>query len=239
VALIAYYAQGTSYTTSETDCSTAFFVFGGCRTNSTTFASSTTYSSEIGNDNVSQRYWTSGTALYDSFNRTTWASSVEFYAPYGSAQHPAQQYKAIGPDWLTPSTASAHGGYLLKEWGASIGGSPEQGMLVTYGTPAGGEVTTSTTNATTGVKEIAISVDVGLVGGGGIGVADLSWSQTSSETKANTLSWTAQVPEETEAPACFLVYGQGGSETLNTADVIGIWVYAPAYSNGQYSCPIP
>lgn len=225
------YQSGTTYTTSEKDCATGGFVAGGCSTSSTQFGAGSIYQSTNGNLFVSQQYWTSGLTIIDGLNRTGWTASQNYYAPYGYPQFPGQQ--PIG-DWLTPSTYLAHNAYPMPGWGDLGTGRP-----VYYQHSIGGYVTTSTTRATTGVKDLAISVDVSYFVGVGFQVADLSWSQTSSATVQNTLTWMAQIPVNTPAPTCFVVYGQGGSASAGTADIIGIWAYASTYSGGLYTCGTP
>ncbi len=226
------YTTGTTYSTSEKDCSTYFFKFGsGCHSTTTEFNTTHTYDSADGNDFVSQRYHTSGLVIADGFNRTQWLSWVDYFAPYGNPQDPALQPIT---DWLAPSTYVSHGGYLLGGWGAN-----GLGVLINRFHPQGGSVTTSTTNATTGVKELSVAIDVSYFVGVGVAVADLSWSQTSSETQTSTLSWSLQIPANGTAPKCAVVYGQGGTASLNTADIIGVWVYAPSGSPGSYTCPLP
>jgi len=225
------YLTGTTYTTSEKDCSTAGFTFGGCYTNSTQFGAGSIYQSTNGNLFVSQQYWTSGLVIIDGINRTGWTASQSYYATYGYPQYPALQPIT---DWLTPSTYLSHNAYPMPGWGDQGGGRP-----IYYQHSIGGYVTTSTTQATTGVKDLAISVDISYYVGIGFQVADLSWSQTSSTTAQNTLNWMAQVPVNTPVPTCFVVYGQGGSASAGTADIIGIWAYASTYSGGQYTCGAP
>jgi hypothetical protein len=231
------YTAGTTYTTSESFCVVIVF-WGGCRSTSTSFSSTHTYTSENGNDFVSQRYWTSGTTLYDALNRTAWLVNTVYYEAYGAPQFPAQQPIT---DWLTPSTYSTYGGYYLQGWG-----SQGYGVPVYYGYPQGEGLSTSSTSATTGVTEIQVSVDVSVgipdspvAVGVGVGVLDLKWSQTSSYTSSDSLSWMAQVPVNTSVPTCFVVYGEGGSQSKNTADIIGLWAYTPTGSPGDYTCPLP
>jgi hypothetical protein len=224
------YTLGSTYTTSVTDCSTIFF-WGSCTSSSFSNTSAITYTSLNGNLFVSQQFWTSGTALLDALNRTVWISSVNYYDPIANPQFPAQQPIV---DWLTPTTYAAHGGYLLEGWGAN-----GYGVKVYYQYPTGGHVTTSTTQASTGVKAVVISLDLSYFVGGGVTVVDLSWSQSGSATTENTLGWTAQVPNAATAPTCYVVYGEGGSQTAATADMIGMWAYGPTQSGGQYTCPLP
>jgi YVTN family beta-propeller protein len=229
------YISGTTYNTTETDCSTqwplSIPLFSICHNTSTDFGSGHTYTSQNGNDFVSQKYWESGLSIFDALNRTVWLAGVSYYATYGNPQFPALQPIT---DWLTPSTYAANGGYLLSGWGTS-----GQGIPVYYQSPQGGWVTTSTTKATTGVLSLSVSIDASFFVGFGIEIAHFSWSQTSSETIQNTLSWTVQVPVNTTVPTCFVVYGEGGSATAGTADIIGIWAYTPSGSSGSYSCPLP
>lgn len=224
------YSTGTTYTTGWEDCSTGGFG-GRCYSNYTSFSVSQSYISENGNDFVSQQYWTSGLVVVDALNRTVWDAAEYLYEADGNPQWPAQQPIT---DWLTPSTYSSHGGYLLNGWGAN-----GQGRPIYYQYPLGGNITTTTTNATTGVQEYAFSLDASFYIGGGVQIADFSWSQTSSTTKFDTLQWTVQVPVNTTVPTCFVVYGQGGSASARTADIIGIWAYSPSESAGAYTCPLP
>ena len=219
------YTQTTVYTTSEKDCWSLLF-WGSCSTSSEQFTASHTYTSQNGNLVISQQFWTSGTVEFAAMNRG-WATTATIYVgPYGNPQFPAQQSIT---DWLTPYNSSPNH-YLVHTWGDS--GS---GVLVSYQYPQTGQLTASSTQASTGVKQWSISVDVSLPGVGvGIPVAGQSWSQTSSTSYQNGLSWTITVPQG-NGPVCILVYGEGGSSSGNTADDVGIWAYAP--SSG--ACPIP
>ncbi|MGA8512305.1 MAG: hypothetical protein WB778_06255 [Thermoplasmata archaeon] len=164
------YTTGTTYSTTETDCSTYLVVFGGCTSTSESITASNTYSSLNGNLFVSQQFWTSGDLLCDGMNRSCWNPVVNYYKSVGVPQFPAQQPIT---DWLAPSTFAAHSGYLLSSWGGS--GSNNLGIPVYYQYPVSSSVTTRTTMASTGITELDFSLDVSYFGiGGGIAIADLS-----------------------------------------------------------------
>jgi hypothetical protein len=229
------YTTGTSYTTSETYCWTLFWWWGQCSTQAAATTNvSTGWGSTNGNLLVSQRYVVTGTAAFSPINRTWTLTQETFCAPYGQPQWPAQQPIS---DWLVPHT-SAKGVYLMKNFGGS--GSQYMGRPVPPGGYIMGSATTSTTNVTTGVKGWTLDLSVGYDGVGvGSVVASQQWSQTSSETNYFTLNWKLSVPNGNLEPTCFEVFGQGGSASSNTADIIGVWAYAPSGSPNNYSCPEP
>jgi len=223
------YTTGTTYTTTESFCWELLWS-GGCTSTSTELSSSLTFVSENGDLEVSQQYWTSGTVTFLSNTRTSAVTSMDFYAPYGNPQFPGQQAE---PDWLEPGTNQS-GVYLLQNWGGA--GS---GVLVSPSYSRGGSTTVSTTQSVEGASGVDVSVGVDIYGVGvGTSVASLKWSQTSSTTETNTLSWMLSVPKG-DPPVCFVVYGAGGSASSDTADLIGIWAYDPTLSDGNDTCPLP
>ena len=222
------YTQTTSYTTAASYC-WHLFIWGGCSSSSQpVFDATHSYTSQAGNLVVSQRFWTSGTVEFVAMDRGAAITSTDYYADYGSPQFPAQQ---LVSDWLTPTNTSP-GHYYINTWGT--GG---YGVKVTYQYPQGGSVTTITTSSTTGTITWDLTVDISIDGVGvGIPVAGQAWSQTSTSMYEKTLSWNVSVPESIDT-ICAVVYGEGGSQTQNTADNIGVWLYDSGFTGTD--CPLP
>ena len=115
------YTTGTIYTTTQTDCTVLFGIFGGCHSNSTVVSTGHGYTQTDGNFLLSQRYWTTGTVLFDGLNRTWWAPIFSHYATYGGPQFPGQQPVT---DWLTPRYVRYARWLLRAHVGDTRGGSP-------------------------------------------------------------------------------------------------------------------
>lgn len=231
------YISGSSYTTFSSHCWTALFLFSGCSEGSNTIGTSSTWSAIGHNLVITQNLWESGTVLFDAMARTACITAENYYA----AEQPPVVQPATWPsgDNITMADAASNSSiYPIYSWGAGDG---DQGRLVYSTTYASGSVTVSSTSTTTGLTKgfnVALGIDI-------YGV-DLSttlatdqWSQTSTYTTTDTLSWTVYGNSVT-VPICYAVYGVGGSSTSasqSTADAIGVWAFAPSLSGGQYSCP--
>jgi hypothetical protein len=236
------YTVGTTYTTTEAQC---HVILGQevCSSTTVNFGTAHTYDSSNGNDVVSQQYNESGILLYDAMNRTSWLTQVKFYQTYGNPESPALQ--AI-TDYLTPKNAVNNSSiYLLPTWGET-GGVNGSGVRVFYDHPQGGAVNVSSVVPAWLVKkqlqtsiQVGYGTNAGTVVRLGPGIASLGWSQAGSSTSSYTLTWTASVLGNTGVPTCFVVYGVGGSQSVNSADAIGIWEYAPTWDGTQYTCPHP
>jgi hypothetical protein len=226
------YSIGTIYTTSSSHCWTALWVFSGCSSASNAVGTSTTYSANGHNLVVTQQLWESGNVLFDAFSRQWSMASENYYKGYA----PPVNEPASWPiqDTMVPGNSSL---YPLYAWG----GQYNKGVPVYLGSPDGGQVTVKSTSTSYQVKGFSIGVSVGLYGVGiGTTVVTDQWSQTGASTSSNTLFWTVYGNSQT-VPICYVVYGVGGSSSASstTADAVGIWAYAPTYSGGTYSCPIP
>ncbi|HXW67737.1 MAG TPA: hypothetical protein VEL82_07690, partial [Thermoplasmata archaeon] len=227
------YESGTSYTTTSSFCYLLVFV-QQCSSANTTVATSTTFYAPGHNLVVTQQFWESGSLIFDAFSREWSIISLNYYQPYALPVNEPSIYPSS--DTIVPGNASE---YLLYGWGGA--GSENQGRMVFSSAPIGGSVTVSSTTSSSQVKAFNLDVGVDLYG---VSVAttllSLDWSQTSSSTVADTLSWEVYGDSET-VPACYVVYGVGGfsSSAGSTADAIGIWEYAPEESGGVYSCPVP
>ncbi len=107
-----------------------------------------------------------------------------------------------------------------------------------------GSVTISSSSTTYYVKGFDVSVDFG-INGVAIGTTLFSdhWSQSSTSTQSDTLTWWANGISAT-VPVCYVVYAVGGSQGTSaqteTADAIGVWGYSPTEGpSGAYGCPLP
>jgi hypothetical protein len=211
-------AKGTSTTTTQSHCWQVLFIFSGCPSASTTFSVSHTYTDNNGNLNVNQQEWMSGTFTFAAMTRAANAS-LSYAGPFSLPVSP-------GPlalnNWLSPTNYTNYPDtYLMPSW-ASNG----YGQWVAPNAPQSGNVSTSSTVASTGLKGFDIDV------GGGppdvdIGTTIISdqWSQTSSYTTSYTLSWTVSTTQTNGE--CFTVVGQGGSASSSTATLVSVWAWIP------------
>lgn len=183
--------------------------------------------SNSGTLDIIARWWITGVLLCNTIVRgcgITWENDIGL--PYSDG-FASQDPTFVAPsDWLTPSTYAAHGGYYLLD-GAGL-------AMKNKFTPAyqgdNGAVTTSTTTSSSGGYSWSLGVSVSIPGFyiplAGL-TASLGWSQTSSYTVSNTLSWSIGGPTQ----SCYDVFGQGGSAPpppgITTADMIGIYYLAP------------
>jgi hypothetical protein len=233
------YTSGSTYTTSSSHCWTALFVFSGCSQASNLIGTKATWSAIGHNLVVTQDLWETGTVLFDALSRTFCVPAETYYAGYA----PPVNEPASWPsgDNITASIAQSNSSiYVLYGWG----GQYNKGIQVFSTSPDSGSVTVSSTTTTSSlVKGFSVEVGVSLYG---VGISTTlftdQWSQTSTSTVANTLSWTVYGNSQ-KVPICYVVYGVGGSpgsgSSASSADAIGIWGYSSTYSGGQYSCPLP
>lgn len=226
----------TTYSTTETDCSTYLFVFGHCSgsSNNTTYGSH--FQSTVGNLVVSQRFMFSGDLLYDAINRSVWAATFNMYEP---SSQPWNNGSQPAVDNLTPSTYRSAGGYILTSYGKVLSNGSLDGVNATYGNRWGGQVSVANGREVSGVqKELQISMDFSYYGiGVGIGIIDLSWSQVQNATRGGTISWYFTPPAGHES--CNIVFGYGGSQSANNAVVIGVWTYPWVSGAGSNGCVLP
>jgi hypothetical protein len=226
---VVSYTQGTTLTTQSSTCWDLFWVYTGCTVSSTSWAASKTFQADNESLDVDQRFWTTGTMAFVAMTR---ASNItcDRYATYLNPLSPGP-YPNI--DFMTPQNFTKDNMYYLTGWGTS-----DQGQFVQYKNPIGGSITTSTVSTSMGVQAIDFDIGIDVYGVDlGTTAASVSWSQTATETQSNTLGWTAYAP--TSAGECFVVYGEGGSASTNTADAIGIWAYAPNGGPAGSNCPDP
>ncbi len=223
------YTQGTTLTTSSTTCWQLFWLFTGCVASATSAGASKSYSAENESLNVDQRFLTTGTMGFVAMTRAT-NISVDRYATFGNPLSPGP---APIPTFMTPQNFTEFHLYYVSGWGT--GG---QGQFIQYKYPIGGSVTTSTVTETVGVQSVDFSIGVDIYDVDiSTSVADVTWSQTATETQSNTLSWEAFANGSNGE--CFVVYGEGGSQSSNTADAIGLWAYAPNGGPTGSNCPDP
>jgi hypothetical protein len=181
-------------------------------------------------------YHTSGVVQFDAIYRSWAETAVTLYGPPYSACFPSAcdpSYTAPS-DWLYPGTTAPDVYYLTDSQGFPIHNQP-----VTAGYYYKGGVTTTTTTASEGGYSVAFGLGVTLPGVGPVGLnAQAGWSQTSSTSYSQDLQWEVEVPSGGQ-PTCFDVFGQGGSVSQDTADIVGVWSWAATYySNNQtWGCP--
>ena len=229
------YTSGSTYTTSSSHCWTALFVFSGCSKASNTIATSGTFTATGHNLVVTQDLELTGTLLFDSLSRTSYIAAEDYY----EQDAPPVNEPAIWPsgDNITMADAASNSSiYPIWSWGA---GFHDQAREVYSTAPVGYSVTVSSQSQTSGiVKGFEVGLDFSLKGVGvSIALATDQWSQMSTYTATDTLSWSVIGNSQT-VPICYAVYGVGGSSSSSgsTADAIGIWAFAPTYSGGQYNC---
>ena len=234
------YTSGTSYSTTLTNdwsISGQFGVVGVGESGS----SSTTYqistNSGVGSTNGTLDFiaqWeTTGVVLCNTIVRgcaITWVDNIGLPVSDGfSSQDPGF---AAPHDWLKPGT-NATDVYPLKD----VLGVIMLNKYVGPGSDYTGSVTTSTTNSSTGGYSWSLGFSISIPGMyipvGGVS-ASMGWSQTSSETTSQTLSWEVDVPNGGTA-RCFDVFGQGGSTSSGDSDMVGIFSWSP--SNGTCRSP--
>lgn len=229
------FTSGSTYTTSSSHCWSALWVFNGCSDAYNTIGSSSSWSATGHNLVVTENLWESGTVLFDAMDRLAYLTTESYYA----AEQPPVNQPSTWPsgDNITASDAASNTSiYPIYSWGYEDG---SQGRPVYVNSSASGAITVSSKSTVTGlVKGFSVDVGVSIYG------VDLSttvvtdqWSQTSTYTVSNTLSWTVY-GNSTTVPICYAVYGVGGSSssTGSTADAIGIWAFSPTLSGGRYSC---
>ena len=182
-------------------------------------------------------YETSGTVEFNAIYRGWAETSVNLYGLPVNACFPSSDCDpsyAAPTDWLYPGTSASDVYFLPDSTGHSV-----HGDLVPAGYELFGAVTTSTTSAVEGGFSVTLGIDADLPGVGSIDLsASTGWSQTSSTSNSNNLEWYAVVPQG-GTQTCFDAFAQGGSLAQLTADVVGIWAWAPTYysSNSTWGCP--
>lgn len=176
-------------------------------------------------DIIAQRH-VSGTVLFDAYARSVAQTAMHFCGQFLNVRAYYQELNFTQPtDWMTPQNFSKDDLYYLND-GV---GSPMDGRLVSYdpsgGTSGyGGAVQTLTANSSTGGYAVAVGLSASFLGFGSASVSyAASWSQTSSSTSGQQLSWSIIDPMGMQ-PFCVDVFGQGGS-TAADADVIGIYTW--------------
>lgn len=224
------FQTGTSSTLS-TDLSYTWSLGGGSGPGFSGSSSSTTsytvgaqggVESTVGNLDYIIQQETSGTVEFNAIDRAWQQTSVVLSGPFLNGEFAQQNSNYVEPaTWLKPGTNAPDTYYLTSL------GKPMQNV---YDNVQGkfyvGEVTTSTTIASSGGYSVAFALGVSLPGVGSVGLnVGSGWSQTSSTTYSNTLDWTAGEPYG-GSPICIDVFGQGGSGTY--ADMVGIYTWAPS-----------
>jgi hypothetical protein len=228
----------TSGTTSTlTTALTYSFSLGGggftgsySTTTSDTFSvgSSGGVSSSVGNlDYIIQRE-TSGTVEFDAIYYSWSLPAVNLYGAYLNGEPAQQNPSYMQPlSWLVPGAQNEY--YLVDQ---SVEKTMQDVLISAPGQDYTGTVTTETTTASTGDFGVSFSMPVALAGAPSLTIGvSAGWSQTSSTTYTNTLSWSVGVPGSGGSALCVDVFGQGG--TFPDADMIGIYTWAPV--NGACS----
>jgi hypothetical protein len=245
------YKKDVSYRDSASHCYTLFALPAGCFT--TVYAGSASESYNVTGTNlvVTQRYISSGTLEFDSFNRSVVVTQVNLVGTEGSPVLQGASFQAgsaIGP--------SMTGAYPLYHWGGSGSG---QGVMVYLNSPQKGSINVNATDYDNWTNEYPVSIDIpvgdiadaivsALSGGFELGwefdvdttIATNTFSEEATASWSVGLNWTLSGNSAT-VPTCYAVYGIGGatSSSSTTANAVGLWGYDPTYVGGVYSCPLP
>ena len=232
------YTSGFSTTTSTTS---QWSVEGGVGLGPAQFTGEYSGSSQVTYENTSSsgpfsdngsldygcRWWTTGVVQFNALYRT-WNVSAEYSdgTPYGLCGNSLPSFGISAPtSWLTPANVGAPGKDIYYVWNSnnqSMEGVPEnasQGYVW--------HVKTSTTVAyTTGYSiSFGLAGIIPLPGAPSFSFSGtLGWSQTSSTTSSTDLTFKIGGGPNDE---CYDVIGQGGSQSADTADMIGIIMFKP------------
>jgi hypothetical protein len=178
--------------------------------------------STSGNMCWATKSYVSGTVAFSGLNRA-WSFVI---APYedvaGTFCNQISGFQEPST-WMTPANVSSNLYYLLSPNGTVL----EDTYLQT-GNHLDYSVTVSSTTSTTTDVSVSYSLSGKLAGVLPLSFeASASWSQTVSTTSSTTLSWVLEPPNGGQN-SCFDVLGEGGSQSQNTADMVGIlWWAAP------------
>ncbi|HYA58132.1 MAG TPA: hypothetical protein VEH57_06700 [Thermoplasmata archaeon] len=184
---------------------------------SNTYTTTRRYGQSGGSLEILERFWTSGTVEYNAISRS-WSAPQESACnlPCGGEQGLEQGAQYIST-WLYPGS-SAPGMYALTDWDYMnlSEGAQDPGSI----TVAGAMTNSSSYSVTFGQNAslegvIAASQTI-----------TVQWSESTTQTYSNMVNWTVEVPNG-QPPACFVVYGQGGSPSLDEPTIIGIYEYSP------------
>jgi hypothetical protein len=181
---------------------------------------------------------TSGTVAFNAINRTWSMSNLQLVGGMLNGEPAAQDPQFVQPsDWLTPMAMNQSSNtptpFFVYNGGASK--YLEDVPAKTPGFDYTGGVTTSTTLSVSGGYSISFSLSFSLAGvvPVNVGVSG-QWSQSSSTTYTQELTYSIGMPPTGGSPFCFDVIGQGGGGT--TADMFGIYTWS---LNAQGGCTTP
>jgi hypothetical protein len=247
------YQKDVSYRDTASGCYELFgFIQYGCF--STVYASAATSKYSVTGSNliVTQRYVTSGTVVFDSYNRGSNVTQVHYVGTDGPPVLEGPSYPVDST--IGPNTAGA---YPLYHWGGSGSG---QGVPVYLNSPKKDSVTINATKYSNWTNDytLLLPIPVGeiidwIVEGLSEGQIDpglefeveapiftTNFAEQAVSSWSVGLNWTLSGNSAT-VPTCYAVYGVGGSSSSSstTADAVGIWAYGPRYVEGVYSCPLP
>lgn len=171
------------------------------------------------------------------FNALAYAWAVPTITLFGAWLNgePAQQNSNfVQPTvWLAPWNYASNGGYFLTDTTVqkSMDGVylNDPGFTYSYG------VTTESTTSSTGGYAISFNLALTIPGGPSVtGSVGMSWSETSTSGYSDSLTWSAGEPAGGSA-VCIDVFGEGGSQSANTATMVSIYTWTPTGT----SCPQP
>ncbi len=100
------YTSGSSYTTSSSHCWTALFVFSGCSSASNTLGTATADYAPGHNLIVTQKFWESGTVLFDAYSRQSTITAESYYQAYAPPINEPASWPS--QDTLVPGNSSLY-----------------------------------------------------------------------------------------------------------------------------------
>jgi hypothetical protein len=245
------YTKTVHYTDTTSACSVILgFIQYQCTTSTFNSVASASYSVTGSNLIVTQRYWVTGSTVFDVFTRGVNVTSFNYYKTDAA---PVLEGPSFSVSYaINPTT---NGSYPLYYWGGSGSGG---GVKAYSGSPKTGSVTVNATHYSnwTNPYDLTAEVPVGEIAAVIVGfitgvefdwqfdvlvpIYSYSFAERAVASYSTAFNWTLYGNSAT-VPVCYAIYGVGGttSASSTTIDAIGIWAYDPSYSGGQYSCPLP
>jgi hypothetical protein len=182
---------------------------------------------------------TSGTVEFNALSREWAETQVMLVGPLLNGEPAAQDSSFVQPsDWLSPmsmnQSSDTPAPYFVYNSGASK--LMEDVLDSTPGFYYTGGVTASTTASATGGYSVSFGLTTSLPGVGSVTLSvGAQWSQTSSTSYTQELTYKVGMPATGGSPVCIDVIGQGGSGTTS-ADMFGIYTWSP---NSEGKCTTP
>lgn len=219
--------SGTGYENSHTfstHVSGSVGAMGAGYSSSATQTTGYTVGLGIGSTNGSLCYaekeYMSGTVAYSAINRG-WSFDFSPYGTTNIGNFCNQLGVTVPSTWMYPGTNASGVYYMLSPNGGLM-----KNVLLFGGNYIDWHYTISSTTTTSMEVSVSWSVSAALAGAIPVsGSVGASWSQSVSQSSSTTLSYTLEPPSGHNA--CFDVFGSGGSQSQNTADMIGIYYWAP------------